>query len=56
MTNSITSLKTLKDLLDPAAAVDRAIDLAASLIFWGPGAWGPGPGTQLAPRDPGGPP
>ena len=38
------------------AAVDRAIDLAASLIFWGPGAKGPGPGTQLAPRDPGAPP
>ena len=38
------------------AAVDRAVDLAASLIFWGPGAKGPRPGTQLAPRDPGAPP
>ena len=37
------------------AAVDRAVDLAPSLIFWGPGAKGPGPGTQLAPRDPIGP-
>ena len=38
------------------AAVDRAVDLAASSVFWGPGAHGPGPGTQLAPRDPGAPP
>ena len=36
--------------------VDRAVDLAASLIFWGPGPKGPGPGTQLAPRDPRAPP
>ena len=35
------------------AAVDRAVDLAESSIFWGPGDKGPGPGTQLAPRDPG---
>ena len=33
--------------------VDRAVDLAASLIFWGPGHKGSGPRTQLAPRDPG---
>ena len=38
------------------AAVDQANDLAASLTFWGPGAKGPGPGTRLAPRDPGAPP
>ena len=40
------------------AAVDRAVavDLAASLICWGPGAKVPLPGTQLAPRDPRAPP
>ena len=30
------------------AAVDHAVDLAASLAFCGPGATGPGQGTQLA--------
>ena len=35
------------------AAVDRAVDLALTLLS---GAQGPGPGTQLAPRDPGAPP
>ena len=41
------------------AAVDRAVDLAASFIFWRhvPRAQGQGhPGTQIAPRDPGAPP
>ena len=33
-------------------AVDRAVDLATSLIFWGAAARGPGPGTQLAPTGP----
>ena len=35
------------------AAVDRAVDLARTLLS---GSQGPGPGTQLAPRDPGAPP
>ena len=38
------------------AAVDRAVGLAASLIFWDPGGKRPGPGAQSAPKDPGGPP
>ena len=38
------------------SAGDRAVDLAASARFWGLGAEGPGPGTQVAPRDPGSPP
>ena len=29
------------------AAVDHAVDLAASLIFWGPGAQGQGPNWPL---------
>ena len=34
------------------AAVDRSIDDAAIFTIWGPGAKGPGTGTQLAPGDP----
>ena len=37
-------------------AVDRAIDDAAVFRILGLGPKGPGPGTQLAPRDPGAPP
>ena len=47
---------TFGGAVDRAAAVDCAVDLAASLIFWGLGAKGSGPGTQLAPRDPETPP
>ena len=33
--------------------IDRAVDDDARLSIWGPGSKGPGPVTQLAPRDPG---